>query len=107
MTGEKSDIMDAWERAAIVNRPEDFLAFARVENKRSSRPDLHAFLLLDELFPSEDCIVSGSIREEIYLSIGVEQVKTLTDDQILELYRCGVSASEEGQCLRMFAVLLP
>lgn len=42
--------MDIHERFEAVN--DDYINFDRVENKRSERPDLHAWLLLDELFPN-------------------------------------------------------
>jgi hypothetical protein len=80
---------------------EDYLKFDRVVNKRSQRRDLHAFMLLDELFLSEDKIVSAKGDYEIYLSISEEQIETLTDGQILELVRCGVMYSSYD-CLEMF-----
>ena len=41
---------------------EEFLKFERVENKRSQRPDLHAFLLLDELVPDKSDIIAATMR---------------------------------------------
>lgn len=76
--------------------------FDLIENKRSDRPDLHAFLLIDELFPSpgNNVIASASIdTEELYLDVDFHQIEGLTDEQILELVRCGVSYDESDYCL--------
>jgi hypothetical protein len=80
---------------------DDYLCFEKVENKRSKRADLHAFILLDEFFPGKDDIICASEHDEIYLSIGNEDVEKLTDKQILELTRCGVRLDSDG-CLCMF-----
>lgn len=81
---------------------DDFLKFQKVEGKRSERPDLHAFILLDEILPGTGDIVSGAEHDEIYLSVDLEDLdKRATDDHIQELVRCGVMISE-FHCLSMF-----
>jgi len=81
---------------------DEYIEFKRVENKRSNRPDLHAFLLLDELFPRDRDIVCAAEHDEIYLDVETEEVETLTEEQVLELTRCGVRYDGEGY-LVMFA----
>lgn len=77
--------------------------FDRIENKRSKRPDLHAFLLLDSLVPGEGDMVSAAEHDEIFLDTEVEKLaKVATEADILELVRCGVRYSEYD-CLAMFA----
>ena len=76
--------------------------FEAVENKRSTRPDLHALLLLAELDPSKDKIVSGVSHHEIEFSPSNDFIETLTDSQVLELIRCKVRY-EDGDYLAMFA----
>ena len=94
--------MDIHERFEAVN--DDYIKFDRVENKRSERPDLHAWLLLDELFPNPGHdMVSAAEHDEIWLDVDDEQLETLTDEQILELVRCGVRHDDECECLAMFA----
>lgn len=78
---------------------EDFLEFEKIIDKFSNRPDLHAFILLDKLFPDDVDIICHSGHKEIQLSIKEEQIEKLTDEQILELVRCGV---RYDGCLRMF-----
>jgi hypothetical protein len=81
---------------------DEYLSFEKVENKRSQRPDLHAFLLLDELFPSDRDIVSAAEHDEIYLDIEEDQLEKLTKEQILELVRCGIIFDSEYGCLCSF-----
>lgn len=85
----------------------EFMKFERVENKRSWRPDLHAFLLLDELYPcapgkNEDLICNAS-HDEICLVPNCEELaKVITPDQVIELSRCGVRYDRMYDSLAMF-----
>lgn len=93
--------MSLHDRFEAVN--DEYLKFERVENKRSNRPDLHAFLLLDELQPNTRDMVSASEHDEIWLDIDCEKLlETITDAQILELVRCGVLYYEDSDSLGMF-----
>ena len=76
--------------------------FENVENNKSSRPDVHAFILLNELFQSEGAMICAAYHNVIYLNTFEEKLDTLTDDQILELTRCGVMYDSENDCLSMF-----
>lgn len=80
---------------------DDYLEFEEIENKRSNRPDLHAFLLLEELFPTDKkCdMISCASHDEFWLDISFEQIEKLTDDQILELVRCGVRFDDDSLCM--------
>ena len=89
------------DRFEAVN--DEYIKFDRVENKRSLRPDLHAFLLLDELFPNERDMVCSSSHDVFYLDIEGEEIDKLTDEQVLELTRCGVMYDSECDCLSMFS----
>ena len=89
-------------RERFEKHSDDYIKFDRVDSKRSQRPDLHAFLLLAELFPSTSDIVSGAGHDEIWLSPTGKQIETLTDVQILELVRCGVRYDSDHESLCMF-----
>lgn len=81
-----------------------YLKFEGVAHPRSRRPDLHAFLLLEELQPgqNERDMISGAGHDVIYLDIEVDALNTvISDAQIEELVRCGVRCSDDG--LEMFA----
>lgn len=81
----------------------EFLKFERIVNPKSKRPDLHAFLLLDGLIPAEGDIVSAAEHNIIYLDIDVEELeKVITEDQVLELVRCGIMYETEYDCLATF-----
>lgn len=83
---------------------DEFLKFERIENKRSVRPDLHAFMLLDEMcVDNDDDIVSAAEHDEIWLNASSEDIERLTEPQILELVRCGVMFDEDTESLSMFA----
>ena len=95
---EVNDLTEIWDK-----HEEEYIQFDRVENKRSERPDLHAWLLLDELFPHPGRdMVCGAEHDEIYLDVSAGQIATLTEDQIIELTRCGVRYAEDYDCLAMF-----
>ncbi len=80
----------------------EFLKFERVENKRSKRPDFHAFLLLDELVPDPRGrdMVSGAEHDQIWLQPEPEDLlEAATLQQLIDLHRCGVRCDEYGLCM--------
>ena len=77
--------------------------FENVENKRSQRPDLHAFLLLDELWPGNRDIVSSAEHDEIYLGVTPDALAEVATPEIVrELRRCGVRYDRGTDSLMMF-----
>ena len=92
---------DLHDKFELVN--DDYSKFELVENKRSSRPDLHAFLVLDEIFTSNGRdIVAAATHDVIYLDVDGDELVKLMDSEILELVRCGVMYDSESDCLSMF-----
>lgn len=88
---------------------EEFMAFKLVANKTSTRPDIHAFMLLDRLLGPYvegtgcDDIVSAAEHDEIWLSADIEKLESVaTEDQIIELIRCGVRYDSYHNALAMF-----
>jgi hypothetical protein len=84
---------------------DDFLEFDKVKNKRSKRPDLHAFLLLEN-YPIRDGedIISAAEHDEIWLGVDVEKfAEDCTEYAVLELRRCGIMYDEETESFHMFA----
>jgi hypothetical protein len=82
---------------------DEYLHFERVENKTSQRADLHAFNLLDRLIPGSGDIVGSAEHDEIWLSISPDELtKVATEDQIVELIRCGVRYDSYNDALSMF-----
>jgi len=82
---------------------DEFLKFERVENKLSSRPDIHAFILLNQLVPGEFDMVSDAQHDEIFLEVSPDQlVAAATEKQLIDLHRCGVRHDSQYDCLCMF-----
>lgn len=82
---------------------EAFLKFDLAGRAGTTRPDLAAFILLDQLCPASGNIVSGASHDEIYLNIDVEELaKVITEDQVIELRRCGVRYDDQHDSLCMF-----
>ena len=81
----------------------DFLQFDKVQNKKSLRPDLHAFMLLDILMPGTSDMVSNAGSDEIFLEVEPEALaQVATEDQLQELHRCGVRHDIGQDALVMF-----
>lgn len=92
---------------ALFESPElesEFLRFERVSQKLSSRPDVHAFLLLDQLIPGSDCdMVAAAEHDEIFLAPEPEELAMVaTPEIVIELHRCGVRYDVETNSLAMF-----
>ena len=77
--------------------------FERVAVKFSKRDDLHAFMLLDKIMPDGHTIVSAASHDEIFLDFKMDELAAvITQEQVLELVRCGVSYDSHHDCLYMF-----
>jgi hypothetical protein len=81
----------------------EYLKFDRIEHKMSTRPDLHAFMLLDVLVPGTEDMVSYATHDEITLSVEPKELeKIATENQLRDLHRCGVRHSTGFDTLEMF-----
>jgi hypothetical protein len=79
--------------------------FSRVQNKFSNRRDLHAFILLDKLIENANAhykIISNSDHDEITISLYDKNCDVLTEENIIDLIRCGVLNDEDEECFTMF-----
>ena len=93
--------MDFWEKIEEIEKlfekhDDEYLKFDMVENKLSKRRDLHAYIMLDRLFPGIGNIINCSDHEVIWLDIDSKDIATLTEEQIIELLRCGVRFDEDS-----------
>ena len=89
------------EFAEEFENDDDYGKFEKVCNKLSSRPDLHAFLLLDRLMPTRNYdIVDGAAHDMIFLDPNVEHLaEVITKEQIAELIQCGVIYDDDCLCM--------
>lgn len=91
------DLHEAFER---LN--DEYLKFDRIVEPLHPRPDICAFLYLDNLFPKSRDMISASEHDKFFLDIDCEEfAKIATDEHIIFLLRCGVHYSEDS--LAMFA----
>lgn len=89
---------EIWEK-----HNDEYCKFENVIIKLSSRPDIHAFIKLNELFPGDRDIICASHHDEYFLDIEGEQINQICESDIIDLIRCGVMYSEEYDCLSMFS----
>ncbi len=83
---------------------EEFLKFNQVVNKMSQRADINAFLLLDRLMPSDGDIIAAAEHDIIYLDANINKLAEIaTEENIVELIRCGVMYDNETDSLMMYA----
>lgn len=80
--------------------------FEELSNPASKRSDLVAFMLLDSLVPEEQAgrkIIIGHNHDEVFLGINCEALaKVITDAQVKDLLRCGITYDTSHACLAMF-----
>ena len=92
-------------RATFEKFNEHFLQFDAAENKLHHRPDICAFLLLDQLVLSDkhmDMIAEAS-HDKIWLDTDCDKLgEVASEDDILMLVRCGVMYDDETESLSMF-----
>lgn len=80
---------------------DEYIQFERIENKLHARPDIHAFILLDKLVPGDRDMVCAAEHDEIYLDVDTDALALVaTEDDILQLVRCGVRLDDDS--LAMF-----
>lgn len=94
------------EMIAIIEPQDDihpeYSEFELVENKLSARSDLHAFILLDQLVPGNDDIVSDADHDTIWLGVESEELAAVvTEEQLTDLVRCGLSYDAEHDSFSM------
>jgi len=93
------ETMEQLEEFWAKTEDEEFLKFARVQNKRHRRIDINGMILLDELIGEDvpHSIIGGAAHDEIFLDGGLEELlPKLTEDVVTDLIRCGVRIQDGG-----------
>jgi len=81
----------------------EYVAFKRVKNPKCKRPDICAFIRLDELVSGKAYMVSAAEHDEIFLDVDVEELAAVvTEEDIVMLLRCGVRYDSSVDSLAMF-----
>lgn len=82
---------------------DESLEFAGIETKLSSRPDIHAFILLNQLLPGDRDMVSAAEHDQIWLDVDLDALaEVATADHIRQLETCGVHYDSSYDALYMF-----
>jgi hypothetical protein len=82
---------------------DEYMKFDRIKDRLSNRPDIHAFILLDQLVPGTEDLVGAASHDEIFLAVTPSDLaKVATTEQIVELIRCGVRYDSATDSLAMF-----
>ena len=83
--------------------------FENIPKKRklSNRKDLTAFLILDKyltkLNHQHNNIISATGHDEFYLDVEIEELaEIITEEDILDLVRCGIRYDRSYDCLCKF-----
>ena len=84
--------------------------FEKVKNRRSNRMDVHGMLLLDTLVPSKQKaapdLISCSEHDEVWFETDLEDLaKVITEDQVIEMLRCGIYYDTSTESLHMTPTL--
>lgn len=89
----------------ILNEDHRFDEFVGIQPKLASRHDLHAFMILDQLVPTQNGdIVTCAEHDEIWLAVSIDELVAAnpTEDQIRQLRICGVNLEKRTECLQMY-----
>jgi len=82
---------------------DEYASFDKIKGKLSSRPDIHAFILLNLMVPGKTDMITSSGHDEIYLDVEIDELveENATKNQIIDLIRCGVILEDEDYLLMM------
>ena len=89
----------------------EYLKFEHIQSPRSPRSALHAFLLLDELATKagvaprgrRNRIIAAAAHDEIFFAVSPADIAAVaTEQDLLDLIRCGVRYSQMYDCFSSF-----
>ena len=92
----------------LEKHDDEYLHFSRVENKKSTRPDVNALILLaehcDENLKKPSCVemISASEHDIVYFDVNCDDIERLTEEQVIELRRCGFHFDADTDSLAMY-----
>jgi hypothetical protein len=82
---------------------DEFLKFENCTEKVCERADLCAWAILDRLVPGDDDMVSSAEHDEIFLVVEPNEIADIaTEEDIINLIRCGVRLDTQFDCFAMF-----
>lgn len=84
---------------------EEFLRYNKIKNPMHRQVDLNAFLMLDKIAPlnNDRDIIAYAAYDEITLAFDPKKVaENATEQEIIDLIRCGVRYDTDEECFIMF-----
>lgn len=96
---DRDNLHDLFEK-----HDDEYIKFERVKKKLHKCPDIHAFLLLEQIAPIQEGygsdIVAGANHDEIYLGTDLDLFcENATEEQLIDLIRCGIRYDNDGFCM--------
>lgn len=89
--------------AAFVAGNDEYLSTNNLAAPRSKRRDLHAFLLIDQLLPNSDTVLTAAEHDVVFINADLDELsEVISKEQVLDLLRCGVRVDQYGDGLMMF-----
>lgn len=83
--------------------PMDVRRFGLIKNPQSYRPDLCGLMMLDRLVPGKRDIISAGEHDQVWLNVDLAKLaEVVTEEDIMNLLRCGIWYDSEGGSLSMF-----
>ncbi len=81
---------------------DEYLKFENIKKKRANRPDVCAFVILDELFSSDRDLIDASGHDEFWLDISDDEIEKISEEVLIDLIRCGVRYDADLGGLAMY-----
>lgn len=82
---------------------DEYIKFENIpaERRLSTRPDIHAFILLNKLAPGTRDMICSSEHDEYFLEPSIDDLAKggATEQDIMDLIRCGVRNGCYGLCM--------
>lgn len=92
------ELIECFDRFKGERKKTDYL-----NRKQTNRPDLHAFLLLDQLVPGMRNLISCAEHDQIWLGVRLADLASvITPEQVRELVWCGILLDEDNDSLFMY-----
>ena len=100
-TKEKTGLTEEQLEDLFDKHEDEYLNFEKIPKaqRRHHRPDICAFIFIDEKMPGKGDIISGSRFDEYTIDAGPENYDDpwpLTEDDVIYLLRCGISWQDGG-----------
>jgi len=97
---DKEKFIEIWD----LHSSEEYANFSMIKNPPCESTDLSAFMILHKFAINKEAdIINSAEHDEIYLmEIDNLNIEKITENDIINLIRCGVRLDKEMECFCMF-----